>query len=205
MHIPDGVLSGPVLATTTAFSAAGVGIGLYKMDPERIPRVGVLASVFFVASLIRVPIGPSSAHLLLIGLLGFVLGWSVFPALAVALLLQAILFGFGGVTSLGANVLSMATPALVCYYLFGRRLRPDSTPGAAFALAFAAGVVGVALACGMVGLTLYASGREFVASIGALAVGHIPVAVVDGSVAGFIVSFLHKVRPELLERPLADS
>ncbi|MBN1257102.1 MAG: energy-coupling factor ABC transporter permease, partial [Planctomycetes bacterium] len=63
MHIPDGVLSVPVIAATTALAAGGTALGLRKMAMENVPRAGVLASVFFVASLIHVPIGISSVHL----------------------------------------------------------------------------------------------------------------------------------------------
>ena len=87
MHIPDGVLSTPVLVTTGILAVKGVSKGLRQIDYERIPRVAALAAVFFVASLIHVPIGPASSHLLLNGLMGFLIGWAAFPALLVALLL----------------------------------------------------------------------------------------------------------------------
>ena len=96
MHISEGVLSPPVLVAGAALTAAGVAMGLRKMDNEKIPRVAVLTAAFFVASLIRVPLGPSSVHLILNGLLGLVLGWAAFPAILVGLALQAILFQFGG-------------------------------------------------------------------------------------------------------------
>ena len=199
MHIADGVLSGPVIAATGALAAAGVVAGLRRMECERVPRVGVLSAAFFVASLIHVPIGPSSAHLLLAGLMGFLLGWAAFPALAVALLLQAILFGFGGLTSLGANVVNMGVPAVACYYLFARRVRPAMASGRVFGLAFAAGVVSVFLSCVLLGITLFATGREFAAVVWAVLIGHVPVMLVEGFATGSTVAFLHKVRPELLE------
>lgn len=46
---------------------------------ESIPKVGVLSSAFFVATLIHVPVGPSSIHLVLNGLMGVMLGWAAFP------------------------------------------------------------------------------------------------------------------------------
>ncbi|MCF8037428.1 MAG: energy-coupling factor ABC transporter permease, partial [Desulfobacteraceae bacterium] len=67
MHISEGILSLPVLAAGVGFAAAGTGIGLKKLDPDRIPKTGILAAAFFVASLIHVPIGPSSVHLILNG------------------------------------------------------------------------------------------------------------------------------------------
>jgi len=202
MHIPDSVLSGPVIGVTTSLAAVGVAVGLRKMDYERAPRVGMLASVFFVASLIAVPVGPTSVHLLLAGLMGFLLGWAALPALAVALLMQAIIFGFGGVTSLGANVLNMGVPAVACYYLFARRVRSGMSPGSVFTVAFVAGVVSVILACVMTSVTLLATGKGFLGIVGALFAGHVPVMVIEGFITGWAVVFLYKVHPDLLDSPL---
>ncbi|NJO54348.1 MAG: cobalt transporter CbiM, partial [Bacteroidales bacterium] len=117
MHIVDGALSVPVIVTGTALAVAGIGIGLRQMPTDRIPAAGVLSATFFVASLIHVPIGPSSVHLILNGLAGLVLGWAAFPALFVGLLLQAVFFGFGGLTVLGVNTLNIALPAVIVFYL----------------------------------------------------------------------------------------
>jgi len=201
MHIVDGALSVPVLAASGASAAAAVGIGSVKTDYESIPRVGVMASVFFVASLIRVPVGPSSAHLLLPALMGIVLGWAVFPALAVALFLQAILFGFGGITSLGANILVMGVPGIACHYLFGRSVRAIRGQESVFALSFTAGAAGIIVAWLVLGLLLMASGRSFTAAVVAVGAAHIPVVVIEGFVTAFAVSFLHRIRPLMLAGP----
>lgn len=204
MHIPDGVLSNPVVVTTGFLAAGGIANGLRKIDYDRIPRVAVLAAVFFVASLIHVPIGPASSHLLLNGLMGFLIGWAAFPALLVALLLQAVFFGFGGVTSLGANVLNMAAPAVVVYYLFSRQISLSSSTRKVFGLAFLAGTFAILLTCGFGAMTLFISGKEFVGAITAIFVAHIPVMIIEGFVTGSVMVFLHKVRPELLRAPLLN-
>ena len=205
MHIADGILSGPVLIATGALAAAGVAVALAKMDYERVPRVGVLSAVFFVASLIHVPIGPSSAHLLLTGLIGCLLGWSALPAMACALLLQAILFGYGGLTSLGANLLVMGLPAVACYFCFGRHIHRAASDRSVFVLAFSAGVLGVGFGCAVLGLVLYASGQEFVGAVGAIIIGHVPVMVIEGFVTAAALLFLHRVRPEFLASPHLDA
>ena len=128
MHISEGVLSAPVLLGCGVAAAAGVGIGLAKMREEDVVKTAVLTSALFVATLIRVPLGPSSVHLILNGLAGLLLGWQVFPAFAVALLLQAALFGFGGISTLGVNVLILGGPGIVCFYLFNR-LALTAAPG----------------------------------------------------------------------------
>ena len=123
MHISEGILSGPVLISGVVLAAAGTAIGLKKLDYERIPRAAILSAAFFVASLIHVPIGPSSVHLILNGIIGLILGWGAFPVILVALVLQAVFFQFGGITTLGVNTMIMAFPAIICYYLFGGLVR----------------------------------------------------------------------------------
>jgi len=81
MHLPDGVLSSQVIGISTALCAGGVIVGLRRLDYEYVPRVGMLAAVFFVATLIRIPFPPASVHLLLNGLMGVLLGWAAFPAI----------------------------------------------------------------------------------------------------------------------------
>jgi len=200
MHIPDGVLSGPVIAATTALAAGGVAKGLRKLDEDAMPRVGLLAAVFFIAGLVRVPVahGLSSAHLVLAGFLGLVIGWAAFPAVAAALLLQAVQFGCGGVWSLGANTLSLAVPAVAVHYLLAGPLRAARTKTRVFGLALAAGAGGIALATLLVGAALCASGEGFLAPVVALLVAHVPVAAIEGLVTGWIVTFLWVVRPQTL-------
>ena len=118
MHISEGVLAAPVLLTGAALTIAGSAVGLKKLDYDRMAQVGILSSAFFMASLIHVPIGPSSVHLLLNGIVGLLLGWGAFPAILVGLALQAMLFQFGGITVLGVNTFNVAGPAVLCYYLF---------------------------------------------------------------------------------------
>jgi cobalt/nickel transport system permease protein len=190
-----------VTAVTAAAAVAGIARGLYKLDVDRVPRVGVLAAVFFVASLIHVPVGVSSAHLLLSGIVGLLLGWAAFPALAAALLLQAIVFHFGGIVSLGANVVNMAVPAVAAHYLFRRGLRRSGPGRPAFALGAAAGAFAVLGSGLMMSLSLYASGREFLVPAAGVLAAHVPVMIADGFVTGAAISFVARVRPELLRQP----
>ncbi len=200
MHIAEGALSAPVLVGGAVLAAAGVAEGLKKMDLEQIPRVAVLSSAFFVASLIHVPIGPSSAHLILNGLAGLILGWAVFPALLIALFLQAVFFGFGGLTVLGVNTLVMALPGLVCGLIFRRPIQ-QTGPRWSFAAGFGAGVLGVLLGCLILALSLFASARQFLPVIKLVVAAHLPVMIIEGLITGAAVVFLKKVKPELLGEP----
>ncbi len=196
MHIQDGVLSPTVLVAGAVVAAAGTAVGLRKVTGEMVPRVGVMAATFFVASLIHVPIGVSSAHLILNGLAGLLLGWAVFPALLVGLFLQAILFQFGGLTTLGVNTTTMALPALVCYLVFRRLLRRGPTVSGL--AAFGTGALSVLLAGVLVAAALVFSGKAFANTAVAIVVVHLPIAAIEGTICVLCVAFLRKVKPELL-------
>ena len=118
MHISEGVLSAPVLIGGACLTIGGVALGLKKIEYEDIPEIAVMSSAFFVASLISIPFAVSSLHLVLIGLMGILLGIKVFPAVIVALFLQAILFQFGVMTTLGVNTFIIAYRAVISYFLY---------------------------------------------------------------------------------------
>jgi len=159
MHISEGILSGPILISGVALAAAGTAIGLRKLDYERIPRAAILSAAFFVASLIHVPVGPSSVHLILNGIVGLILGWGAFPVILVALILQAVFFQFGGITTLGVNTMIMALPAVLYYYLFGNLVR--KRPRIALPAAFACGLFSVFFSGIMAGLALIFTEENF--------------------------------------------
>jgi len=196
-HIPDGVLSAPVLITGAVVSSALLALALRRLDYERLPQAAALAAAFFVASLIRVPLGPSSVHLLLNGLMGLVLGWTAVPALLVALVLQAAFFGFGGVLVLGSNTLNMAVPALLCAAALRPLLR-RAPPVATFWVGAAAGAVGVLLTAGLVALSLGLSAEPFLPAAKAIAIVYLPLALVEALITGTVIAFMHRVAPEFI-------
>jgi cobalt/nickel transport system permease protein len=196
MHISEGVLSGPVLISGGALAAAGTAVGLKKLDYDRIARAGILSAAFFVASLIHVPIGPSNAHLILNGLVGLLLGWAAFPAILVALVLQAVLFQFGGITALGVNTIIMALPAVICYLVFSRFLH--KRPLVALSAAFACGFLSVLLGAVILGLALIFTEENFFEVSAIVIAAHIPVMIIEGVITAVCVSFLKKVQPAML-------
>ncbi len=197
MHIAEGILSAPVLIGGAVLGAAGVGIGLRRLDDRALVKVAVLSSAFFVASLIKVPLGPASVHLILNGLTGLLLGWAVFPAVAVALLLQALLFGFGGLTTLGVNTVIMGLPGLVSYLLFHRFVaRGQGT--SAFIAGFMAGALAIAIGGLLLAATLMSTGEAFWNVAGVALAAHVPIMLIEGCVTGSAIVFLDKVRPETL-------
>lgn len=203
MHLAEGVLTLPVLAGGAALAAAGVALGLRRLPDERIALAGVLCAMFFVASLIHLPVGAGSVHLVLNGLCGVLLGWAAVPVILVALLMQALLFGFGGLATLGVNTVVMAGPALVCAALYRVGGEPATARAAAWRGA-ACGALAIALGTALMALALWlAGGRDFLALIGTVILAHLPVMGVEAAVTAVIVSSLARSRPALLRAGLA--
>lgn len=198
MHISEGVLNAPVLVAGFAGTAAGLAVGIRKMDAHNMPKIAVLSASFFIASLIHVPIGPSSVHLVLNGLTGIILGWTAFPAIAVALAMQALMFQFGGITTLGINTVNMALPAVLCFYLFRRIVRTRSAR-AVMAAGFFCGFLSIAVSALLVALSLACIDRAFLTPAKIILIAHLPVMVIEGIITAFCLVFLKRVKPELLE------
>ena len=196
MHISEGVLSGPVIISGAAAALAGTAVGLRKLDYEQMVHVAILASAFFVASLIHVNIGPASTHLVLNGIVGLILGFSAFPAIMTALILQAVLFGFGGLTTLGVNVVIMAAPAVAVHYLFlplvGKSARMTYLAGAM------AGGFAVLLSSILMAASLWMTDQDFLVTSRLIVLANIPVMIIEGIVSGFCLAFLVKVYPEIV-------
>ncbi len=202
MHISDGVLSVSsaglgILATGWAGAAVGVGLGLRRLDDERIPTVGVMSAVFFAASALQVPLGPIAVHLVLNGLMGLVLGAAAFPAILCALLLQWLFFGEGGITTLGINTVNMALPAVICYHVF----RGVRSPRAALAWwsGFGAGFVSIILSAALTGLCILAVGRNLQGLSAFVWITDAALALGEGLITAAAVAFLHQVRPEVFQ------
>jgi len=198
MHISEGILSAPVLVTGAGLTATAVGYSLKKMEHKEVPKVAILSSVFFVTSLIHVPLGPSSVHLILNGIIGLLLGWSAFPAILVALAFQGVLFQIGGITTLGVNTLNMAFPAIICFYLFNRGVRSENN-FIALTLAFVCGFLAVLLSGTTVAVALVFTGEPFIQVAKLALIAHMPVMILEGALTVFCIGFLRKVRPEVLD------
>lgn len=202
MHISEGVLSGSILLSGGVLTAVGTAIGLKKMDYDKVMSAALLAAAFFVASLIHVPIGPSSVHLIMNGLLGMILGWAAFPAMLVGLLLQSVLFQFGGISVLGVNTFNVAAPAVLCFYIFRPRLVAENGSTTSRRVAsFACGFVAVLLTALLTALSLAFTDEGFFSAAVAVVTAHLPVMVIEGFITMFAYFFLVRVRPEVLVEP----
>jgi cobalt/nickel transport system permease protein len=203
MHISDGVLPPALWLGGYVVAGASVAAVLRRFDERRLPQVAVLTSLFFVCSLIHVPLAGTSVHLLLTGLLGIVLGWLSVPALLVALFFQAVLLGHGGLTTIGVNTVTMGAGALTSHWMFvglssGRRSRPQplTISIAAFSATFAGVVVSGSLFVGVLAM----GGSSLGTVAGIVIIPYLAVGVLDGLVTASAVVFLLRVKPELLGR-----
>jgi cobalt/nickel transport system permease protein len=197
MHLSDGVLSAPVWMAGYAAAAGIIAASIKKIKVDNMPKVAVMTSAFFVASLIRVPLGPTSVHLVLNGLVGIILGPAAFISIFVGLVLQAFLFQHGGITTIGINAIMMGTPALLAYTIFNLRNK-FNFKRCEFIFGALAGGSGVFFGTAILALALATTGSEFVIVAKYAALAHLPVMIIEGIMTGFIVSYLMKVKPEIL-------
>jgi cobalt/nickel transport system permease protein len=221
MHIPDGFVPPSVCIAGYAISG---GITWYSLreikrysskeiirgrDPQaNIPKSALFTAVFFVASLIHIPAPPplTSFHLVLNGTIGTLLGYYAFLAILIGLFFQAVMFQHGGLSTLGINAVIMGCPAIIAYYLF--RWRSHSRGKQRFwtkVLAFLSGSFAVLLSAILFASIMISTiSPELDATTEKTAIylslgSYLIQALVEGTFTVMIVSFLEKVKPELLQ------
>ena len=212
MHIPDGILPISVNAGGYAATAAVTWYSIRKIKQKENPREGIpkaslLTAAFFVVSWIHIPMPPTSVHLVLNGLLGALLGYYAFPAILIGLFFQAVMFGHGGLTTLGVNAVIMGLPAILAYYIFRlRKLGSRESPKKDGAFGFLAGAVAIGVSVAIfVGILVTNLPSDFIsasverAAIYTLAIAHLPLLGIEGAITAFLVVFLRRVRPEILD------
>lgn len=162
MHIPDGYL-GPT--TFVLMYLIMIPIWLYagywvqkSLRSRQVPYLALAAAFSFVIMMFNVPIpGGSSGHAVGSALVGIVLGpWTAVVTTSVALLIQCLIFGDGGVTAFGANCFNMGTVIpFVGYYVY--KLISRDTPITSNVRILAAavgGYLGLSVAAGVAGFEM---------------------------------------------------
>jgi len=113
MHVPDGFIAPQVYLPT---SVVTIGLWSYalrrlqtRLRAQALPRLAVLTALAFVLMMIAIPLpGGTSVHAAGIGILAVMFGvWVPFICVSLVLLLQALMFGVGGITALAVNALAM--------------------------------------------------------------------------------------------------
>ena len=206
MHIPDGFLSAGVATATWLASASALGLSLRRerSEPDEVPAsmLGALAAFVFAAQLVNVPVLPgTSGHLvgavLTAALVGPGRGLIV---MAVVLAVQALVFQDGGVTALGANLLSMGVVG--CYGGHGVAVLVGRLAVGAAGLvagpvlgAFVATLVGATV----VGLVLAGSGLYPAPLVVPVLLSvHVPIALLEAALTGTVLATLLRWRPDVV-------
>ncbi|AIE74053.1 MULTISPECIES: cobalt transporter CbiM [unclassified Synechocystis] len=212
MHIPDGLLPPQIVAGGYAVTGLATWYCLRQINrqgraQENIPKASLLTAAFFVASSIYIPLPPVSIHLILNGLLGVILGYFALPAILIGLFFQALMVGHGGLTTLGINGVLMGLPALGAYYIFQLRHGLEKflpEPWATGIGAFLGGSGGLALtvlifiALTVTSLPTGLNAAVEYRAIMVLALGHLPLILLEGIFTAMVVLFLQRTKPELL-------
>ena len=206
MHIPDGYLSPqtylPLYGVSIAFWAVAMRRIKKGLSVRQIPYLAMSAAFSFLVMMFNVPIpGGTTGHAVGTALISLLLGpWAAVIAVSVVLIIQALVFGDGGVTAIGANCFNMAVVvAFVSWWVFRLARRGSWDKKRIYLAAFLSGYIGLvaaALATGVEfgiqpiiakgadGLPLYAPYSLSVA-VPAMVLEHM---VVFGVIEGFITA-----------------
>ncbi len=219
MHIPDGFLAPEVFLPLDGLAVAAVGLAATRasrrVDEERhVPLLGVCGAFVFAAQGLNFPLpGATSGHVLGAALAGILLG----PAgavlvLAAVLIVQAVLFGDGGLLALGANITNMALLGGVvgsfAYRAIGAVGRKAGVSPAAYAgtvrrsAAFVAAWLSVVLSSAACALELVVSNATVfppAVALPAMIGPHLLIGVAEGVVTVAALELIAKARPDLLE------
>jgi len=196
MHISDGILSSEVAITTAVITAGLVMYSLKNLKSKNIALVSAMSAVFFIASFIHIPLGPTQIHLILIGIIGVLIGPCVFLSILIALLFQAVLLGYGGITSLGANVIIMSLPAYITYLVVKKGWFDRLSEKIKY---FAIGFFPVLLSTFLLALILSLSKKEYLYASVTIFLANVPAMFIEGVITLFLINYLKKSSPELLK------
>ncbi len=220
MHIPDGYLSPqtyiPLLAVTVTVIAVAVKKVRNEVSSKDIPYLGMAAAFSFIIMLFNLPIpGGTTGHAVGSAVIAILIGpWAAVIAVSVALVIQAVIFGDGGITAIGANCFNMAIfMPFISFYTF--RLFARFLPGKhkLKISAFFSGYLGLVLtsvltafefgiqpviASSPTGQALYCPYGMGVA-IPVMAAGHLLLfGIVEGAITSLIISYFFKNEPGLI-------
>lgn len=194
MHLADGVLSPIMVATTYALAVGGTAYALKDTKEDDVPKIALMSGTFFAASLISIPIPPSSVHPLLCGLIGIILGKKSILAFAPALFLQALLFKHGGLTTLGANTILLFIPAIISSFVY-QKMKVKS-----FIKGTVTGGLSVIMTVIILILILFLTDKRFAQGdfsvINILVLTHLPLVFAEGILTGAAAQFLEKTKTD---------
>jgi len=153
MHILDGYLSPQTYIPLAAVFVAAAAVAVKKVKNEvtvkNIPYLGMAAAFSFIIMMFNLPIpGGTTGHAVGSAVIAIILGpWAAVISVSVALIIQALIFGDGGITAIGANCFNMAVfMPFVGYYTFKAICLNSCNTKRVFFSAFVSGYIGLVLA-----------------------------------------------------------
>jgi cobalt/nickel transport system permease protein len=217
LHIPDGLMDPVVAAVGLAEFAIVISVALFfsrkSMHGKNLTRVAVLSAGIFVAQMVNFPIGGgTTGHLIGGALFAIMVGpTTAMVGMTVVLLIQALMFGDGGITAFGLNAVNMAVIAPLSGWGIFNLLRPFVRgskrlgEGIAVAAASWASVVIAAAACAAELSVSYAiSGGNYgiaaTVSVPAMLGYHAVIGVGEAIITVGVIAYLHDVSPETFSR-----
>jgi cobalt/nickel transport system permease protein len=220
MHIPDGYLS-PTTAVTMCvisipFLVKASGEIKKKFNRSSLPFVGVFGAFSFLIMMFNLPLpGGTTGHAVGSVLTSIVLGpWLSMLSISLALVIQALFFGDGGILALGANIFNMAIAMSLVGYgvfiVFKKLFREKISDAVSAGLA---GYIAINIAALLTGIELgiqpllfkNAAGRALYfpyplwVSVPAMLLGHLLIAgFAEAAVASFGYQWMVRQYPVLL-------
>lgn len=220
MHIPDGYLSPqtyiPLFGVFVSVAAVAVRKVKKEVSVRVIPYLGMAAAFSFIIMMFNLPIpGGTTGHAVGSAIIAIIFGpWAAMLAVSVALIIQALIFGDGGITALGANCFNMAVfMPFTAYFIF--KLLSNQTAGRArmsFA-AFIAGYLSLVMAATVTafefgiqpliastsdGRALYCP-YDLSIAVPAMALEHMLLfGIVEGIITTIILNYFLKTEPDLI-------
>ncbi|MFG3302220.1 energy-coupling factor ABC transporter permease [Micromonospora chersina] len=212
MHISNGIIDGPVAAVFAALALAVLTFcvlrGRRDLDDRLAPMAGLVAAFIFAVQMLNFPIFTAgvSGHLLGGALAAMLVGpWVGALCVAVVLVVQALVFGDGGVAMLGLNITNMAILGTAAAYLLIAlllRLLPRTSAGLAVT-AFVSALVSVVVASQGFVLQYWLGGTtdlggNLTGLAGTMAGVHLLIGIGEGLITATTVVTVAKVRPDLV-------
>jgi len=159
MHIPDGYLGPQTYVPLFGVSFVFMSVALKKLKKElstkHVPYLAMAAAFSFLIQMFNIPIpGGTTGHAVGAGIIALLLGpWTAVIAVSVVLIIQAVVFGDGGITAIGANCFNMAvTIPFVSYGVFKLVNRLSSTQSRMSVAAFLSGYAGLTVSALLTGI-----------------------------------------------------
>jgi len=208
MHIPDGFLDPITASITYLITITVLAISIYKvrgrLEERYAPIIGILAATIFVAQMLDWPIpGGTTAHFVGSALAVIIVGlYAGILIMSIVLFMQAVIFQDGGLTTLGANFLTMGIVGCVVGYLvFMLIMKKLNIKRKIFFAAFFAGWLSITLAAFTCGLEIgFSTQFEYGVSVAvpAMTIWHAILGLLEGFITGVVVEYIYSLRPDIV-------